>query len=89
MLMKTDKNPRVEELRAPEGMFRVRSIDPILSKSYFVEDYHSRREAFDVADDHNKKRKSSVDDIYRVFDDQGKFACRSDGEVPSGPRISR
>lgn len=61
------------ELKAPSGKTRVVGVDLFDHGDYLVGDYDSRDEAFEVADSHNRRRKGSMDDVYYVYDDAGRY----------------
>lgn len=61
------------ELKAPSGKFRVVGVDLFDHGDYLIDDYGTRGEAFNVADKHNKARTGSMDDVYYVYDDKGKY----------------
>ena len=61
------------ELKAPSGKIRVVGVDIFDHEDYLVGDFTSRNEAFKVADDHNIKRSGSMDDVYYVYDDAGRY----------------
>ena len=68
------------ELKAPMGKTRVVGVDLFDHENYLVRDCDSQDEAFRVADDHNTKRSGSMDDVYYVYDDQGRY-IRGNEEV--------
>jgi hypothetical protein len=59
--------------RAPAAKFIVIGVDLFSHEDYLVGNYDSREEAFKIADEHNTRRKGSLDDIYYVYDDQGTY----------------
>ncbi len=61
------------ELKAPKNQFRVVSVDLFDGSDYLVADFESKKEAFDRADQYNRTRLSSIDDVYYVYDDQGRY----------------
>ena len=61
------------ELRAPKGKIRVVGVDLFAHEDYLVDDYDSRETAFQVADEHNKKRPGPMADVYYVYDDKGNY----------------
>ncbi len=61
------------ELRAPTGKTRVVGVDLFDHGDYLVGDYDSRDKAFEVADNNNTKRSGSMDDVYYVYDDRGRY----------------
>ena len=61
------------EKKAPDGKFRVIGIDLFSHEDYLLDDYDTEAEAFDVADKHNIARTGDMDDVYYVYDDQGKY----------------
>jgi len=61
------------ELRAPKGKIRVVGVDLFSHEDYLVGDYGSSETAFQIADEHNKKRAGSMDDVYYVYDDEGNY----------------
>ena len=61
------------ELKAPAGKTRVIGVDLFDHGDYHVGDYNTAQEAFEVADKHNKARPGSMDDVYYVYDDLGKY----------------
>jgi len=58
---------------ARKGMTRVVGVDLFSHEDYLVGDYKSRAKAFSIADAHNRQRSGSMDDVYYVYDDQGKY----------------
>lgn len=61
------------ELKAPPGKVRVVGVDLFSSENYLVGDYDFRNDAYQKADVHNKSRSGSMDDVYYVYDDQGRY----------------
>ena len=61
------------EKQAPAGKTRVIGVDLFDHGDYLVKDYDSQQEAFGVADEHNSQRSGSMDDVYYVYDEQGKY----------------
>jgi hypothetical protein len=59
--------------KAPAGKFRVVVVDLFSHEDYLVQDYDSQEEAFKIADEHNTKRRGSMDDVYYVYDDHGTY----------------
>ncbi|HEU5114331.1 MAG TPA: hypothetical protein VFT82_01035 [Candidatus Paceibacterota bacterium] len=55
---------------APKGLFRVVGVDLFSHGDYFMGD-HAQVVAFRVADEHNKRRKEPMDDVYYVYNDEG------------------
>lgn len=58
-------------LKAPKGKTRVVGVDLSNHSDYLVGDYDDKSKALLVADEHNKKRSGSTDDIYYVYDAAG------------------
>ena len=57
----------------PKGKIRVITID-LFSHEYYIDtDCDTREEAFKIADDNNRLRKGSMDDVWYVYDDAGKY----------------
>lgn len=56
-----------------EGKFRVIYVDLFSHEDGIVKDAVTQEEAFALADEHNKGRTGSMDDVYYVYDDQGKY----------------
>lgn len=73
------------ELRAPSAKIRVVGVDLFSHEDYLVKDCDSREEAFKIADEHNTKRHGSMDDIYYVYDDRGRYLK---GNEAVGQKIS-
>jgi hypothetical protein len=73
------------ELKAPTGKFRVVGVDLFDHGDYLVGDYDTTEEAFRIADDHNKARKGSMDDVYYVYNDQRKFLRNPAGNFGVSP----
>ena len=73
------------ELKAPAGKTRVVGVDLFDHGDYLVKDCDTREEAFKLADEHNKKRTGSMDDVYYVYDDRGKYIR---GNEAVGQKIS-
>ena len=61
------------EHKAPPGKTRVIGVDLFSHEDYLKGDYDTPEEAFKVADEKNKKRTGSMDDVYYVYDDQGHY----------------
>ena len=57
----------------PEGKFRVIGCDLFDHSDFVVKDCDAQGEAFKIADDHNRKRNGSMDDVYYVYDDNGTY----------------
>jgi hypothetical protein len=57
----------------PTGKFRVIGVDLFDHEDYVKKDCDTKDEAFQIADDHNRQRKGSMDEVYYVYDDQGKY----------------
>ena len=57
----------------PSGKTRVIGVDLFDHEDYLVGDHDDRNQAFKIADDHNNARSGSMDDVYYVYDDQGKY----------------
>ena len=57
----------------PNGMTRVIGVDLFDHEDYLVKDCKTREEAFKIADDHNRSRSGSMDDVYYVYDDAGVY----------------
>ena len=55
----------------PNGKFRVIGCDLFDHSDYVVKDCDALSEAFEIADERNRKRKGSMDDVYYVYDDKG------------------
>jgi hypothetical protein len=64
----------------PKGYFAVIGCDLFDNSDYPVGDYPTKDEAYGVADTHNKKRRSKMDDVYYVYDDQGQYVHGVDAE---------
>jgi hypothetical protein len=62
-----------EDLQASAGKFRIIGVDLFSHEDYLVGDYDSQPEAFKIADEYNTRRSGSMDDIYYVYDDRGKY----------------
>lgn len=73
------------ELKAPKGKTRIVGVDLFDHGDYLVGDYDSQGEAFRIADEHNKKRSGSMDDVYYVYNDAGAY-IRGNGAV--GQKVS-
>jgi hypothetical protein len=73
------------KLRAPVGKFRLVVVDLFSHEDYVMADYESREEAFKVADEYNRERTGSLDDVYYVYDDQGRYVR---GNEAVGQQIS-
>lgn len=61
------------EKKAPYGKTRVIVVDLFDHEDYLIKDCESQEEAFGLADEHNTKRSGSMDDVYYVYDDNGKY----------------
>jgi len=74
------------EKKAPKGKTRVVCVD-LFTKGddCVVGDYTEQTDAFKIADDHNKSRRGSMDDVYYVYDDQG---CYIRGNEAVGQKVS-
>lgn len=57
----------------PRGKFRVVGVDLFAHEDYIKKDCDTQEEAFQIADDHNRQRNGSMDDVYYVYDDQGEY----------------
>ncbi|MFH0873267.1 MAG: hypothetical protein V1846_00250 [Candidatus Komeilibacteria bacterium] len=57
----------------PRGKTRVIGVDLFEGGDYLVGDYDNPQDAFDVADDHNKKRTGPMNDVYYVYDEKGNY----------------
>jgi hypothetical protein len=73
------------ELKAPKGKTRIVGVDLFDHDDYLVGDYGTPEEAFLIADNHNKKRSGSMDDVYYVYNDTGKYIR---GNEAVGQKIS-
>lgn len=73
------------QLKAPPGKTRVIGVDLFAHEDYLVDDYDNQQEAFDVADKHNKDRSGSMDNVYYVYDDAGRYIR---GEEAVGGEVS-
>jgi hypothetical protein len=71
--------------QAPAGKVRVIGVDLFSHEDYLVGDYQSQSGAFKIADEHNTRRLGSMDDIYYVYDDRGKYVR---GNEAVGQKIS-
>ena len=67
--MSTEKTDK----KAPFGKTRVIGVDLFEHEDYLVGDYDSQDEAFKIADEHNKARSGSMDDVYHVYDVEGVY----------------
>lgn len=72
-------------LRAPKGMFRVVGVDLFDHSDYLVKDCQDKNEAFQIADSTNKVREGTMDDVYYVYDETGRY-IRGNEDV--GQKIS-
>lgn len=63
------------ELRSeiPKGKTRIIGVDLFAHEDWLVGDYDKREDAFEIADKKNSARKSSMDSVYYVYDDDGKY----------------
>lgn len=61
------------ELKAPKGKFRVVARDMLSHKYCFVGDYDSKPKACQIAEQGNNDRIRFVDDVYFVYDDEGRL----------------
>lgn len=59
--------------KAPKGKTRIVCVDLFDREDYLVGDYDDQNEAFRIADAHNKKRSSSMEDVYYVYNDVGTY----------------
>jgi hypothetical protein len=57
----------------PVGKFRVIGCDLFDRSDYIVKDCDTQDEAFKLADDNNRKRTGSMDDVYYVYNDKGYY----------------
>jgi hypothetical protein len=57
----------------PSGKFRVAGCDLFDHSDYVVKDCETHEEAFQIADDHNRQRSGSMNDVYYVYNDQGDY----------------
>ena len=58
---------------APAGKFRVVVVDLFSHERFLEAEFDSQEEAFRLADEHNTKRSGPMDDVYYVYDDQGRY----------------
>lgn len=70
----------------PAGKTRVVYFDPFDHEDGVVKDCDTPEEAFQLADQRNEKRKSELDLVFYVYDDQGKY-LRGE-EAVTGPPVS-
>lgn len=65
----------MSELRIgiPAGKTRVIYVDLFSHEDGVVKDCDTEKEAFGIADAHNRTRKGSMDTVYYVYDDQGRY----------------
>lgn len=61
------------EQRAPRGKTRIIGVDLFSHEDYLVKDCDTREEAFALADEHNRRRVDSMEDVYYVYDEQGRY----------------
>lgn len=57
----------------PAGTFRVAGVDLFSHEDYVVKDCDTCEEAHRIADERNRKRAGSMDDVYYVYDDHGNY----------------
>ena len=57
----------------PQGKFRVIGVDLFSREDYIKKDCDTKGEAFQIADERNRLRKGSMDDVYYVYDDRGNY----------------
>ena len=57
----------------PTGKIRVIGVDLFSYEDYLVKDCDTQEEAFKLADEKNKKRTGSMDNVLYVYDDQGNY----------------
>ncbi|MBI5733235.1 hypothetical protein HY967_04810 [Candidatus Jorgensenbacteria bacterium] len=60
-------------LIAPKGKVRVVRVDLFSHEDHLVKDCDTEAEAFAIADEHNKKRTGSMEDILYVYNDKGEY----------------
>jgi len=60
------------QLKAPKGKTRVIGVTFSNNREYLVGDYDTRGKAFEIAEGHNSLRAGPTDDMYYVYDVQGK-----------------
>ena len=71
----------------PTGKTRVIGVDLFSHEDYVVKDCDTQEEAFKLADEKNKKRTGSMDDVLHVYDDQGNYlrGAEAVGELGISP----
>lgn len=57
----------------PAGKTRVIVVDLFSHEEHLVKDCDTQKEAFQIADDHNRKREGSMDSVYYVYNDKGNY----------------
>ena len=74
----------------PTGKTRVIGVDLFSREDYLVKDCDTTEEAFNLADETNKKRTGSMDDVYYVYDDTGEYLRGEEAvkELPNGLGVS-
>jgi hypothetical protein len=77
-------NRLLTEKKAPKGKTRVIVIDTFEQLDYLVGDYDSPEEAFSAVDESKNARPGFINDLYCVYDDQGRL-IRDDSAVGQGP----
>lgn len=73
------------QLKAPKGKTRVVGVDLFNHEDYLIDDFDKCEDASVVADEHNTKRSGSMDDVYYVYNDIGKYVR---GNEAVGQKIS-
>lgn len=68
------------------GKTRVIFFDPFSHEYGVVKDCDTRDEAFKFADERNKQRSGSMDTVYHVYNDKGKYIRGA--EAVNGPGVS-
>lgn len=57
----------------PPGMTRVIGVDLFDGTDYLIGDFDDPHSAFEEADERNKGRCSSMDDVFYVYDEEGSY----------------
>ena len=68
-----EDNMEKTKLKAPAGKFRVVGVDLFDHSDYIQGDYGNLMEASHIATEKNAQRQTSTEDVYYVYDDEGKF----------------
>jgi hypothetical protein len=70
----------------PAGKTRIIGVDLFAFEEYLVKDCDTRAEAFEIADNKNSNRTGPLDNVYYVYNDNGRYirgVNRESGDIES------